>query len=308
MAYTYDDFIKAANASGRLNRFGKNDLQIAQSNPEYGLSMLKLMQDEDSATSDEARLLARTAADQLRKTYGSVQSTYVDPYGDKITGLLNEVGNPADFSYDKEKDPNYQAFKKTYLREGERASEDAIAKASAATGGVPSSYAVTAATQAGDYYAAKLADAVPELEQNAYARYLQEIAQKQQELENYQGQSAADYTRYLNEEARKQENEKIENDALLAAEQQKYENALSLYKVLEYATPEMAEILGIKEGGKPVLTAAEELNKRIMDGRYTRQAILDGIEIAFEIGDITEKERAWLLQKANMVPWGPGGR
>ena len=42
------------------------------------------------------------------------------------------------------------------------------------TGGMPSTAAVTAARQAGGYYAAQLADKLPELYQQAYQRYLQE--------------------------------------------------------------------------------------------------------------------------------------
>lgn len=275
MAYTYDDFIKAANASGRLGRFDENDLQIAQNNPEYGLSMLKLMQDEDDATSDEARLLARTAADQMRKTYGSVQPTIVDPYGDRITGLMQEVGNPAEFTYDRENDPNFQAFKKTYLREGQRAQEETLAKAAAMTGGVPSSYAVTAATQAGNYYAAQLADRVPELEKDAYTKYLNGLAQKQQALENYQKQSATEYARRLEEETLKQQAEKDQNEALLAAQQQKFDNALDLYEKLGYATPEIAAILGVPVGKRVGDAIFDEVNSVI---KNTAQGIKGGVQ------------------------------
>ena len=42
MAYTYDDFVAAANKAGLMNQFSETDLVTAQKNPEYGLSMLSL--------------------------------------------------------------------------------------------------------------------------------------------------------------------------------------------------------------------------------------------------------------------------
>lgn len=96
--------------------------------------------------------------------------------------LLNAVTKPAQFQYKAEDDPAFAALKKMYLREGQRASENTLAQAAAKTGGIPSSYAITAAQQAGDNYAAKLADAIPTLEQNAYQRYLNDLEQKRTAL------------------------------------------------------------------------------------------------------------------------------
>lgn len=157
MAYTYDDFLSAANQSNMLGRFTTQDLEITKNSPEYGLSMLRLMQDEDKATSEEAKMLTKSAMGQLRKNYGVMEGVEA-------------------FQYDRENDPNYQAFRKSYLRESDRAVDDAIAAAASATGGVPSSYAVTAATQAGHYYASQLADKEIQLEQNAYARHQNDVA------------------------------------------------------------------------------------------------------------------------------------
>ena len=81
------------------------------------------------------------------------------------------------FSYDLESDPVWQAYKKQYTREGQRATQDALGTTAASTGGIPSSYATAAATQAGDYYAAQMTDKVPELYQQAYNRYLNELSQ-----------------------------------------------------------------------------------------------------------------------------------
>ena len=222
MAYTYDDFVKAANSAGRLNRFGQADLEAVKKNPEYGLSMLNFMKDEEEADNDEARMLAGAAMEQLRKSYGVAAPSAAD-YDDKqVTGLLEDDGAVGAFRYDPETDPNMAAYRKMYLREGERATANALAQASAATGGIPSSHAVTAATQAGNYYAAQLADKAPELRAQAYQEYLDREKLKQQQLENQ---------RY--------------------DEKQAYDNALSMWGYLGYATPEIAKILGVAEGAKP---------------------------------------------------------
>ena len=126
--------------------------------------------------------------------------------------MLEEVSNSSSFRYDPSTDENFGYAKKSYLREGDRARADTLAKVSAATGGTPSSYAVTAAQQAGDYYSTKFADLVPGFEQTAYQKYMTEFEKQR------------------------------------AEDQQKWQNAFNLYKTLGYATPEIAEILGLNTG------------------------------------------------------------
>lgn len=240
MAYTYDNFVTAATGAGLMDKFTDDDLKIAKNNPEYGLSMVKLQQDLQGSTTTEQKLLAQEAMNQLRKSYGSFGSTPATvagspgsfAYGNQnaYQKALEAVTNPGSFSYDMTQDPTYSAMKKSYLREGDRSRADTLAQVSAATGGTPSSYAITAAQHAGDYYSEKLADQIPTLEQNAYQRYLAGITQQQAQLEALQADRAFDYNLYLQN---------------YEQEQQKYANALALYQMLGYATPEVAKILGI---------------------------------------------------------------
>ena len=69
------------------------------------------------------------------------------------------------------------------------------------TGGVPSSAAVTAATQAGDYYAAQLSDRMPQLEQNAYDRYVGDYNMDANTLSMLQSLDDSAYSRYANDRA-----------------------------------------------------------------------------------------------------------
>lgn len=228
MAYTYEDFINAATKAGMMERFDETDLQTAQKSPEYGLSLLSLMGDMDNAQTEEQRLLAGEAAKQLRTSYGTMKQ---DPTGfvyskqDQYNQLLDKVTNPEKFQYDPESDPVYGALKKVYLEGGDKATRDTLARASAATGGQPNSYAIAAAQQAGAEYAAGLAKEIPGLYGDAFNKFLAQQSADQAALSQLQGDREA---------------ERIQH-------QQIYQNALGLYQLLGYATPEIAKILGLPE-------------------------------------------------------------
>lgn len=233
MAYTYDDFVKAANQSGLMGQFSRHDLNLAQKYPEFGLSVLSLKKDYNNATTAEQRLLANQAANELRKSYGNYSGgadggsfrlesklnrraddlldqlgsfgsfsydeapTYENTFAQQQKDLLDRILNREDFSWSKETDPQWSSYKKSYLREGDRATANALAQASAASGGRPSSYAVNAATQAGDYYATKLNDVIPTIYQQAYERYLDEYNMKLKDLNAVNQQEQLDYAKYL---------------------------------------------------------------------------------------------------------------
>lgn len=233
MAYTYDDFVKAANQSGLMGQFSQDDLNLAQKYPEFGLSVLSLKKDYNNAATAEQRLLANQAANELRKSYGNYSGgadggsfrlesklnrraddllgqigsfgsfsydeapAYENAFAQQQKDLLDRILNREDFSWSKETDPQWSSYKKSYLREGDRATANALAQVSAASGGRPSSYAVNAATQAGDYYAAKLNDVIPTLYQQAYERYLDEYNMKLKDLNAVNQQEQLDYAKYL---------------------------------------------------------------------------------------------------------------
>lgn len=233
MAYTYDDFVKAANQSGLMGQFSQDDLNLAQKYPEFGLSVLSLKKDYNNAATAEQRLLANQAANELRKSYGNYSGgadggsfrlesklnrrsddlldqigsfgsfsygeapAYENAFAQQQKDLLDRILNREDFSWSKETDPQWSSYKKSYLREGDRATANALAQASAASGGRPSSYAVNAATQAGDYYATKLNDVIPTLYQQAYERYLDEYNMKLKDLNTVNQQEQLDYAKYL---------------------------------------------------------------------------------------------------------------
>lgn len=148
---------------------------------------------------DDLEALLMQNAQREAYSFDQEKPVYESQYGDTIAGMLNGIINREAFSYDHTTDPVYGAYKKQYTREGKRATADALGEAASATGGMPSSYAVTAASQAGDYYASQLADKIPELYDMAYNRYLQEYQMKLSDLNAVQRQEQTEYGRYLDE-------------------------------------------------------------------------------------------------------------
>lgn len=316
MPYSYEDFERAANSAGLMKNFSSYDLDLARQHPEFGMSILSLKQDYNNAKTDEQRLLANEAANRLRSSYGNYTGgsdgsryistglyenriddalgkigsfgqfsyadapTYDNRYASQQQMLLESILNRPDFSWSKEQDPNWASYKKQYLREGERATANALAQASAASGGRPSSYAVNAATQAGDYYATKLSDKIPELYQQAYDRYRDEYSRKLSDLNAVNAQEQMDYAKYLDQLGqyntdRQQAYNQYLNDynmmqtyldnlrgqsetdynrgmaaqqARQAADQQAFDNALALYQLSGYVPDSGANALGLAAG------------------------------------------------------------
>lgn len=234
MAYTYDDFEKAVQGSGIS--FSQYDLDLAKKHPEVGLSLLSLKKDYGKATTQEQKLLINEAANELRKSYGGYTGggdgtsfvsvskpqaqtqkltdqvssfepfeyetqapTYENRYAEQQKALLDAVVNQPDFTWNKENDALWPVYKKQYLREGERAEANALAQAAAASGGRMSSQAITAAAQAGDYYAGKLADVIPELRAQAYDEYMNEYQKLLSDLSAVNAQEQQDYAKFQDE-------------------------------------------------------------------------------------------------------------
>ena len=121
--------------------------------------------------------------------------SYESQYGSQIDGLLDQILNRDDFSYDASKDPLFAQYQAMYQREGNRAMNDTLASAAAGAGGM-NSYAITAAQQANDYYNAQIGDKIPELYQLAYQMYLQDIDNDVQNLGLLQNMDSTQYNRY----------------------------------------------------------------------------------------------------------------
>lgn len=228
---TYDQFQDAYAKSGL--KLSDYDLALARENPAAGFGIIQSKQDYASATTDAARALANENANAWRRTGGysggGDGSQYIpqltpagnagisdltnqminygqfsyqdapqfnDSYKPQYDQQLNDLVNFKDFSYDVNNDPLYAQYKSMYNREGQRAMENTLAQVSARTGGLASSYAVSAAAQANNYYAQQLADKIPDLYQMAYQQYADEYSRKNNNVNALMGARNFDFGVY----------------------------------------------------------------------------------------------------------------
>ena len=129
--------------------------------------------------------------------------TYQSQYSEKIDSIINDILESKYQGYNAENDPTYSQYKKSYLREADRTAEDVLGKYAAMNSGMPSTAAISAASQAGNYFKGQLADKIPELETAAYNRYLSELSGKRQNLSDLTALEELAYGRFTDEEARK---------------------------------------------------------------------------------------------------------
>lgn len=151
----------------------------------------------DNVYTDMYNYIRSKQDEEARAGYEDVTrpDAYSSKYGEEIDDLLRKILTRDDFSYDVEKDPLYQQYAEQYKREGDRAMRETLAEAAAGAGGM-NTYAVTAASQANNYYNSQLNDRIPELYQLAYEMYLQDKESMVQNLGILQNMDDSQYARY----------------------------------------------------------------------------------------------------------------
>ncbi len=96
---------------------------------------------------------------------------YESGYEDRLNGMMDKIINRKEFNYDFNADPLYQNYKDQYTKLGNEAAQNAVANASALTGGYGNSYAATAGAQANQQYLTALNNVIPSLYNNALNQY-----------------------------------------------------------------------------------------------------------------------------------------
>lgn len=109
--------------------------------------------------------------DYLNRIRDLKKPEYVSQFGGVIGGLMDKIVNRQPFSYDFNADPIYQQHKDQYIKLGKEAAMNAVANASALTGGYGNSYAVTAGAQANQQALSGLNDIIPQLLNSAQKKY-----------------------------------------------------------------------------------------------------------------------------------------
>ena len=125
--------------------------------------------------------------------------TWTPQYQEQINEILGNITNRDPFEYDMMADPLYQQHRDQYIREGQRAMKDTAAQAAAMTGGYGSTYGAIAAQQGYDNYLAGLNDVVPQLEQQAYGKHMDELADLYNQMGAYQSEENRLYGQYLDQ-------------------------------------------------------------------------------------------------------------
>lgn len=103
---------------------------------------------------------------------------YTSRWKEQMDGILDNILNRKDFSYDAKADPLYQQYRDQYTRGGQLAMRDTMGQAAQMTGGYGNSYAQQAGQQTYNGYMQGLTDKIPEL----YNLALQAYNNKQNDL------------------------------------------------------------------------------------------------------------------------------
>lgn len=117
------------------------------------------------------------------------------PYTEQIAALTEEIANRQPFNYDYSSDPLYRQYAQQYQRNANLAMQDTMANAAALTGGYGSSSAHAVGNQAYNNQMAGLNDALKDLANAAYERYLNEGNEKRTNLDMYRGLQNEAYNR-----------------------------------------------------------------------------------------------------------------
>lgn len=140
-----------------------------------------------------------------------LNSKYTAP--EDMSALKEKILNQEEFKYNPAADPTYMNYAKQYAKNAKLGMKDTLGAAAGLTGGYNNSYAQTAAQQVYDSTMQELANLIPDLEQNAYGRYRDEIGDDYNQYNLLEGINDDAYTMYQNDVNNKYNEFGIYNDA-----------------------------------------------------------------------------------------------
>lgn len=137
--------------------------------------------------------------DKLQAIEDDRPDPFESQYSDYISSVLDSILNEQEFSYTGEdlmNDDLYKMYSDQYKRNARLAMEDTMGNAMAATGGYGSSYAQAVGQQMYDSQMAGLNDIAMELADRAYDRYLNDRANRYNQMGTLVDLDSIDYDRY----------------------------------------------------------------------------------------------------------------
>lgn len=218
------------------------------------------------------------SAEQYLKTLQSQKpGDYSGKYTRQAEELLGQIINRKPFSYDANSDPLYQIYRDRYIMGGQRAMENAMGQAAQLTGGYGNTYAQTVGQQQYQQYMEGLNDKVPELAQQAHARYQGEgdrLRQSYQLLQSADdaayGRWADGYNRWSNETQQAQsayesaydrdysrynDQRNYDQQQSHSARQYAYQTAMSVIQTGNVPTDELLRAAGISRADAELMAA-----------------------------------------------------
>lgn len=120
---------------------------------------------------------------KVMETYNRLQDTinnrpgaFSSRWDSTLSDIYDQLVNGQKFNYNFNQDALYRLYAKQYQQKGKTAMQDTLGQASAMSGGYSNSYAQSVAQQQYQNYLQQLNDRIPELQQQAYQRYLADRA------------------------------------------------------------------------------------------------------------------------------------
>lgn len=245
-------------------------------------------QDFRSAAIHEAQRNAKILGEGAKQYQTTSHYTDYLPKDAEISSGMDRLAQPRQFAWNKEADPSYQAFRKEYLREADRQTRNAMGAAAQMTGGAPSTAAVMAGQQAGQYQVAQLADRVPQLYEAAYNRFNQDREQERADLSLLAGLEGdrADRSLALQQwDWNRQMGERQQN---FTEQQAAISNALSRWAQSGVADEYVSSILGVPVG----TSTADERYQMWSQQMAERQQTFNEGQQAWQNAN-TEQQQAW---------------
>lgn len=218
-----------------------------------------------------------SAEQYLKMLQSQKPGDYSGKYTQQAEALLGQIINRKPFSYDANSDPLYQIYRDRYIMGGQRAMENAMGQAAQLTGGYGNTYAQTVGQQQYQQYMEGLNDKVPELAQQAHARYQGEgdrLRQSYQLLQSADdaayGRWADGYNRWSNETQQAQsayesaydrdysrynDQRNYDQQQSHSARQYAYQTAMSVIQTGNVPTDELLRAAGISRADAELMAA-----------------------------------------------------
>ncbi len=206
----YTNRISAAVAAGDLARAGYLEKSRNTKIDYYGMPYAKTYEYQDYIP--EIGNKPGKKADASNKSYAS-----------DMSGIMSTIQNKK-FSYNPESDALFKSIKDNYRKSAGLVTEDVLGQYAAMTGGMPSSYAVSAATSAGNQHMQKADDLIPELYQLAYGKFADEKADLYKQYGILADKEQQDYNRKVYDDETAYKREQDEAAAIASANEAQMEN------------------------------------------------------------------------------------